>query len=39
MKKYSSYANLKITPTPKGYSNEYWPAKITTTTPMTRRGI
>ena len=37
MKKYSSYANLKITPTTKAYPIQYWP-KITNT-PSTRKGM
>lgn len=36
MKKYSSYANLKIAPSGKGFPIEYWP-KITNT-PSTRKG-
>lgn len=36
MKKYSSYANLKLAPTPKAIPAEYWP-KITNI-PSTRRA-
>lgn len=42
MKKYSSYANLKIGPSPistKLMGYEYWPStKITSNTPITRKG-
>lgn len=38
MKKYSSYADLKIGPTQKPYPIEYWPNKIAYT-PSTRKGF
>lgn len=38
MKKYSSYANLKINPNTKLYPIDYWPHKITTT-PSTRKVV
>lgn len=31
MKKYSSYADLKLAPTPKNQLPEYWPHKLTQT--------
>lgn len=38
MKKYSSYADLKIVPNPKPYPIDNWPNKIVNT-PSARKGF